>query len=115
LGRSLVASENKFSKCVGTLYFWHSPEFDIIRVLILPTSEDLVTLFIPAKKYTGDAKPVRIPARKVPLTFANEEKKVIDQMHQQGIIQKSNSPWSSVRSSVILLLPLFPFHSWDVL
>ena len=26
---------------------------------------------------TGDAKPVRIPARKVPLAFANEEKKVI--------------------------------------
>jgi hypothetical protein len=44
---------------------------------------------------TGDAKHVRIPARKVPLAFANEEKKVIDQMHQQGIIQKSNSPWSS--------------------
>jgi hypothetical protein len=29
------------------------------------------------------------------LAFANKEKTVIDQMHKQGIIQKSNSPWFS--------------------
>ena len=44
---------------------------------------------------TGDARPIRQPPRKVPLAFADEEKKVIQQMEENGIIRKSNSPWAS--------------------
>jgi hypothetical protein len=44
---------------------------------------------------TGDAKPVKQPPRRVPIAFAEEEKKLIMQMQEQGIIRKSSSPWSS--------------------
>ncbi|CAC5357182.1 Retrovirus-related Pol polyprotein from transposon 17.6 [Mytilus coruscus] len=44
---------------------------------------------------TGDAKPIKQPPRLVPMAYAGEEKKLIDQMTNQGIIQKSTSPWSS--------------------
>lgn len=44
---------------------------------------------------TGDSRPLRQPPRKVPLAFEGEEKKVIDTMQKQGIIQKSTSPWAS--------------------
>ena len=44
---------------------------------------------------TGDAKPVRCPPRRVPLAFADEERKVIETMEKQGIIRKSHSCWSS--------------------
>jgi hypothetical protein len=43
---------------------------------------------------TGDAKPVKQPPRRVPIAFAEEEKKLIMQMQEQGIIRKSSSPWS---------------------
>ena len=33
---------------------------------------------------TGDAKPVRCPPRRVPLAFADEERKVIETMEKQG-------------------------------
>jgi len=44
---------------------------------------------------TGDAKPIKQPPRRVPMAFAQEEKNLIDQMMQQGIIKTSCSPWSS--------------------
>lgn len=44
---------------------------------------------------TGDAKPVRQPPRRVPMAYANDEKKLIDQMSDQGIIQRSYSVWAS--------------------
>ncbi|CAC5378598.1 unnamed protein product [Mytilus coruscus] len=43
----------------------------------------------------GDAKPVRQPPRSVPMAYANDEKKLIDQMLDQGIIQRSYSPLAS--------------------
>ena len=44
---------------------------------------------------TGTSKPVRCPPRRVPLAFADEERKVIETMEKQGIIRKSYSCWSS--------------------
>lgn len=44
---------------------------------------------------TGNARPIKLPPRRVPLAFAEEERKVIKQMEEQGIITKSNSPWAS--------------------
>ncbi|CAC5376837.1 unnamed protein product [Mytilus coruscus] len=44
---------------------------------------------------TGEAKPIKQPPRRVHMASAGEEKKLIDQMINQGIIQKSTSPWSS--------------------
>ncbi|CAG2222543.1 unnamed protein product [Mytilus edulis] len=50
---------------------------------------------------TGEAKPVKQPPRRVPLAFANDERKAITQMLDQGIIQKSNSPWGSPLQLVV--------------
>ena len=44
---------------------------------------------------TRSSKPVRHPPRRVPLAFADEERKVIEKMEKQGIILKAHSPWSS--------------------
>jgi hypothetical protein len=44
---------------------------------------------------TGNAKPLKQPPRRVPMAYAEDEKKLIDTMQRQGIIQKSSSPWSS--------------------
>ena len=44
---------------------------------------------------TWTSKPVRCPPRRVPLGFADEERKVIETMEKQGIIRKSYSCWSS--------------------
>jgi hypothetical protein len=43
---------------------------------------------------TGDAKPLKQPPRRVPMAYAEDEKKLIDQMQRQGIIQQSSSTWS---------------------
>lgn len=44
---------------------------------------------------TGDSRPVKQPPRRVPLAFADEERKVVQQMETQGIVRKSSSPWAS--------------------
>ncbi|CAC5405010.1 unnamed protein product [Mytilus coruscus] len=44
---------------------------------------------------TGDAKPVRLPPRRVPFAFAEKEKNMISQLEEQNIIRKSNSPRSA--------------------
>ncbi|CAC5366859.1 unnamed protein product [Mytilus coruscus] len=44
---------------------------------------------------TGTAKPIKQPPRRVPLAFADKEKKIVQQMERQGIIRKSTSPWGS--------------------
>lgn len=35
------------------------------------------------------------------MAFAGEEKNVVSEMYEQGIIQKSNSPWSSLLVLVV--------------
>jgi hypothetical protein len=49
---------------------------------------------------TGDSKPIKLLPRRVPMAFAGEEKKVVSEMYEQGIIQKSigsiaNTKWHS--------------------
>ena len=44
---------------------------------------------------TGDAKPIRIPPRRVPLAKRGETEACIKDMREQQIIQPSNSPWSA--------------------
>lgn len=44
---------------------------------------------------TGDAPPIKQRPRRVPLAYAEEEKKAIDELLQKGVIQKSTSPWAS--------------------
>ena len=44
---------------------------------------------------TGDAKPVKLPPRRVPIAFADQEKKIIKQLEEHNIIRKSSSPWSA--------------------
>ena len=50
---------------------------------------------------TGEAKPVKQPQRRAPLAFANDERKAITQMLDQGIIQKSNLPLGSPLQLVV--------------
>ena len=44
---------------------------------------------------TGAAAPVRQPPRRLPLAQREEARKTVEEMHQQGIIEPSNSPCSS--------------------
>ena len=44
---------------------------------------------------TGDARPIKQPPRRVPIALAEDERKAIEQMKQQGVIRESQSPWSS--------------------
>ena len=44
---------------------------------------------------TGDAAPIKQRPRRVPLAYAEEEKKAIEDLLQKGVIRKSTSPWAS--------------------
>lgn len=52
---------------------------------------DLVEHEIP----TGDAAPIKLPPRRVPLAFVADEKREIEKMLQQGIARPSTSPWAA--------------------
>ena len=74
-----------------------------------PTREELAKLLIEfqdvfsrdkthlGKHYihTNNAKPVKLPPRRVPLAFEGEEKAAIEQLVQQGSIRPSTFPWAS--------------------
>ena len=44
---------------------------------------------------TGDAKPVAQPPSRVPLAFADEEKKQIGKMLEAGLVRPLRSSWAS--------------------
>ena len=44
---------------------------------------------------TGDATPVRIPPRRMPLAFAGEDKAALKKLQEQGSIRPSTSPWAA--------------------
>ena len=44
---------------------------------------------------TGDAPPIKQRPRRVPMAYAEEENKAIEDLLQKGVIQKSTSPWAS--------------------
>ena len=44
---------------------------------------------------TGDAPPLRQPPRRLPLSKREEAQRAIQEIHQQGLIEPSTSPWSS--------------------
>lgn len=44
---------------------------------------------------TGDALPIKQRPRRVPIAYADEERKAIEDLMQKGVIQKSTSPWAS--------------------
>ena len=44
---------------------------------------------------TGDAQPIKQPPRRPPLSAHDAEDEILDEMLRTGVIQPSNSPWSS--------------------
>ena len=44
---------------------------------------------------TGNAPPIKQRPRRVPMAYAEEEKKAIEELHEKGVIRKSTSPWAS--------------------
>ncbi|UYV84436.1 K02A2.6-like [Cordylochernes scorpioides] len=47
------------------------------------------------KIYTGNARPVRQPPRRVPMAKRDEVVGLLPKLKQDGVIEESNSPWSS--------------------
>ena len=45
--------------------------------------------------HTGEAAPIRQPPRRLPLSKREEAERAVRQMHEQGVIEPSASPWSS--------------------
>ena len=43
---------------------------------------------------TGDAKPIKQPPRQLPMAFADEDRKALEKLQTQGVIQPSTSPWA---------------------
>jgi hypothetical protein len=44
---------------------------------------------------TGDARPIRQSPRRIPLAKQAEAREMLDDMQRHGIIEESDSPWSS--------------------
>jgi hypothetical protein len=44
----------------------------------------------------GDARPIRQPPRRIPLTKQAEVNEMLDDMQRLGVIEESDSPWSSL-------------------
>ena len=44
---------------------------------------------------TADAKPIRMPPRRVPLSFVGKDKSAIEKMEKRGAIRPSASPWAA--------------------
>jgi hypothetical protein len=44
---------------------------------------------------TGDARPIRQPPRRIPLAKQAQVKEMLDKMQRHGVIEESESPWSS--------------------
>jgi hypothetical protein len=44
---------------------------------------------------TGDARPIRQPPRRIPLAKQEEVEEMLDDMQRHGVIEESDSPWSS--------------------
>ena len=44
---------------------------------------------------TGNARPIKLPPRRTPRAFADEEDKIIKKQVDAGIIRESSSPWSA--------------------
>jgi hypothetical protein len=44
---------------------------------------------------TGDARSIRQPPRRIPLAKQVEVKEMLDDMQRHGVIEESDSPWSS--------------------
>jgi hypothetical protein len=44
---------------------------------------------------TGDARSIRQPPRRIPLAEQAEVKEMLDKMQRNGVIEESESPWSS--------------------
>ena len=45
--------------------------------------------------YTGDAKPIRQPLRRIPPAKRKQTQKLLQEMLEKDIIQPSSSPWAS--------------------
>jgi len=50
---------------------------------------------LPQNIDTGDAPPIKQPPRTPPLSAVEAEDEILDEMLRTGVIQPSNSPWSS--------------------
>ncbi len=60
---------------------------------------------------TGDAAPIKMPARRLPLHQREIEKEQVEAMLQQNVIEPSDSPW---RSSVVLVKKKDGSYRWCV-
>lgn len=58
-------------------------------------------LVIEHKLDIGDSKPIKLPPRRVHRAYADTELQLIKGVKNQGIIQKSKSPWAFLLNQVM--------------
>ena len=60
------------------------------------SSSDIGRTSLTSRKIdTGGQKPIKQPPRRLPLAKVEMVQKAIEEMHEQGVIEPSNSPWIS--------------------
>ena len=74
IAEMLTTYKDVFSKCNNDLGLTH-------------LTEDAI--------HTDHARPIKQRPRPVPMAFAEEDKKAIDTLLEQGSIRPSTSPWAS--------------------
>ena len=73
----------------------HSLLFDYTNLFSLGPQDLGQTDLVEHNINVGDAQPLRQAPRRPPLAKREEAKKAIGEMKQQGLVEPSNSPWSS--------------------
>ncbi|KAI5725816.1 hypothetical protein M8J77_020471 [Diaphorina citri] len=68
---------------------------EFIDVFALNEDDNGRTSLVQHRIDTGDTRPIRQPARRLPLAKQAEVAEMIETMKRQGVIEESASPWSS--------------------
>uniref|UniRef100_A0A5S6Q481 Reverse transcriptase n=1 Tax=Trichuris muris TaxID=70415 RepID=A0A5S6Q481_TRIMR len=96
-----VGSENKEKLADLQRLLWEMREAVVLHhkrsadISAVPGGNIGRTFMVKHKIKTGNAKPVRVPPRRIPYARRQEVKTLVNQMLQEGIVEPACSPWSA--------------------